>query len=64
MTKTFWKDVEESLDALMKAEDISSKTAAADFASAKEHMVQTEKVAIQELVSSAFKALAAKVEPR
>ena len=56
--------MEESLDALMKAEDISSKMAAADFASAKEHMLQTEKVAIQELVSSAFKALAAKMEPR
>ena len=54
------KDIEESLDALMKSEDVSSKALQADFASEKERMLEAEKVAIQEIVSSAFQSFLAR----
>ena len=56
------KDIAESLDALMKAEDISSKAALADFATDKQRMLEAEKVAIQEIVASAFQPLLAKLK--
>ena len=54
------KDIEESLDALMKSEEVSSKALQADFASEKERMLEAEKVAIQEIVSSAFQSFLAR----
>lgn len=53
------KDVEEALDALMKSEDLDRKSALADFASDKERMLEAEKIAIQEIVASAFQPLLA-----
>ena len=56
------KDIQESLDALMKAEDIKSKASQADASSEKERMLEAEKVAIKEIVSTAFQPLLAKVK--
>lgn len=53
------KDVEDSLDALMKSENIKSQASLADFTYDKTKMVEAEKAAIHELVSSAFQPLLA-----
>ena len=53
------KDIEESLDALMKAENIKNEASQADFTYDKTKMVEAEKEAIHEIVSSAFQPLLA-----
>ena len=55
------KDIEESLDAIMKSEDISDKASQADFAADKEHMIEAEKLAIREIVASALQPVLAKL---
>ena len=58
------QDIQESLDALMKSEDISRKASEADSISEKERMIEAEKAAIKEIVSSAFQPLLAKATMR
>ena len=54
------KDIEESLDATMKLEDVKSKVAADDFA----RQVEAEKVAIRDIVRIAFEPLVAKLQAK
>ena len=55
-------DVQETLDALMKSEGISSKALQIDFASEKDQMLEAEKAAIKNVIASAFKPLLEKVQ--
>ena len=54
-------NIQESLDALAKSEDIKLKASQANFAAEKERMLEAEKIAIQEIVSSAFQPLLGKL---
>ena len=56
------EQIRESLDALMKSEDNKRKAAQADFISDKERMLQSERIAIQQIVSAAFQPLLASLK--
>ena len=58
------KDIEESLDATMKLEDVKSKVAADDFARQKQRMAEAEKIAIRDIVRTAFEPLVAKLQAK
>ena len=55
------QDTQAALDALMKTEDINLKASQAEYSSDKTRMLEAEKVAIQEIVSSAFNPVLAKL---
>lgn len=55
------QDTQAALDALMKTEDINFKASQAEYSGDKTRMLQAEKVAIEEIVASAFNPLLAKL---